>query len=90
MSATIWKIELGDRIVKTHEMPADSRILAVQIQHGAPVLWAEVDPSAPKVLRRFEWAATGGSVPRGVYVGTVQLHDGALVLHLYDLGEVQP
>lgn len=84
---TIWKFELplvGDIKLK---MPVDADLLCVQLQRGNPCLWIECDPESPRVHRNFQWVGTGHETSRiGIYVGTVQLAGGDLVLHLYDLG----
>lgn len=70
-------------------MPGVSRILSVQVQHGRPCLWAEVDPSKPKIRRMIFIVGTGHELPKGykTFVGTVQQLDGRLVWHIYDGGE---
>lgn len=63
--------------------------LDVQVQKGKPVLWAEIvaDSIAPPRTYSFRWVATGQDMPDEnlAYVGTVQLEDGYLVLHLFRL-----
>jgi hypothetical protein len=57
------------------------------VQHGAPVLWVAVDPAAPVERRVFRVVVTGGS-DVGVadrYVGTIQMFDGSLVLHVFEV-----
>lgn len=71
------------------EMPRESRILTVQAQNGVPVVWAVVDPAAPTVSRKLLSVATGQHSPGGDYVNTFQMNSGALVFHVFDLGEVQ-
>jgi len=71
----------------TFSMPSDSRVIAVQVQFDVPTLWAQVDPKSPGVTKTFEWVGTGHPVPDdGEYVGTVQVHGGAFVFHLYEVG----
>lgn len=63
-----------------------AKILCVQMQGDTPCVWAEVDDDDPAFERRsFVFYGTGQSMPRhpGMYVGTIQMHDGALVFHLY-------
>lgn len=90
---TIWKFELSidDEIVV--QMPEGARILSVQTQGGPiPMLWAVVDPTAPKVKRRLILRGTGHpmSLEDAIlpFIGTFQLQGGALVFHLFDGGEV--
>ena len=86
---TIWKYQLmaGDK--QTIDMPSGARPLCVQVQNGVPCLWALCDPSAPKEKRYFEVFGTGHIVTPGTrdYLGTVQLLDGALVLHVFESEE---
>jgi len=82
----IYKYPVGDSAVS---MPAGARLLTAQMQHGSLFVWAIVDPSAPRVLRCIRVYGTGHELPAnpGAYLGTVQMHDGALVLHVFDEGE---
>lgn len=86
---TIWKYQLKtiDQFIR---MPAGSKLLSVQIQHGHPQLWVLCDPNARLTPRRVRVYGTGhtvdSSVP-GEFVGTYQLMDGALVFHVFDLGD---
>lgn len=67
-------------------LPKGAVVLSVHTQRGQPFMWAEVDPDAPLVERRFCLRGTGhpfqGS--EGGFVGTFLLHDGGLVFHLYE------
>lgn len=96
MSAwTIWKFPLPldtDRFEL--RMPA-AVPLSVQLQNGDPVMWAAVLPETAdggdRNLRTFVWVGTGHPLPDDVriidrdYRGTVQLHGGSLVLHLFEV-----
>lgn len=56
-------------------------------------LWALVETVEPKVRRTLVAVGTGLPVDGVVahpYIGTVVLHNGALVLHVFDLGEQEP
>lgn len=70
-------------------MPVGARILHVQMQMGVPVLWALVDPRAPREIRRFINEGTGQTFDgSGLdYVGTWQEEnsDGAFVFHLFEV-----
>lgn len=69
----------------TIAMPTDTEVLCVQIQDGLSQIWAKVDPDKGLVERRFYWRGTGHPADGlGRYVGTVQMHDGALVFHLFE------
>lgn len=65
-------------------MPRGTRVLSVQIQNGAPQVWAAVDQDVPLLPRRFSWRGTGHplSGSEGRFIGTVQL--GPLVVHLFE------
>ncbi len=71
-------------------MPEGARVLDVQIQHGAPCIWALVDTSKPNVNRMFRLAGTGHPIKpdeahKHIYIGTFQMSDGALVFHLFEV-----
>jgi len=70
------------------QMPKGAQILSVQMQHGVPVIWALVDPDrdTPVVERQFHLAGTGHPLPNalGKFVGTFQMMNGDLVLHLFE------
>ena len=91
---TIWKFEcpIADEVVI--HMPLGSQILCVQMQHNVPCIWALVDDAMPKLIHNFAWRGTGHpcdnlkprhheSEPR--YIGTVQMHNGSLVFHLFEV-----
>jgi hypothetical protein len=85
---TIWKYPVLVTDTFTIHMPTGARILSVQVQDGGAMMWALVDPDAPKVTRTFRVAGTGHKVDAaGVFVGTFQMLNGRLVFHLFDLGE---
>lgn len=72
------------------DMPIGAEPLSVQMQRGRPVLWALVNPEAPKVRRRFITVGTGHVFSEHhdvTFVGTFQMNDGDLVFHLFDAGE---
>jgi hypothetical protein len=80
---TIWKypVPLADSFVLN--MPKDATPLHVDVQRGAPCLWALVDTSAPNEERTFRLVGTGGDVPRDTcYVGTFQ--QGPFVWHVFE------
>lgn len=90
---TIWKAgaEIGDTV--TVRIPAGARLLTIQVQHGSPCVWFLCDPSSPLVDRELAIHGTGHPIPpesaHSPYLGTFQLHGGALVLHAFDRGERQ-
>lgn len=87
---TVFKypVEITDNVFV--EMPVGAEILCVQLQRGVPCIWAKVDPKVVTSRRRFRWAGTGHPLnPERDhrYVGTVQMEDGALVFHLFEVLE---
>lgn len=73
------------------EMPKGARLIHAHEQAGQVCVWAEVDPAAEPVLRKVLVVPTGNLSTGLTYVGTAHLVEGgqALVLHVYDGGEVQ-
>jgi len=70
-------------------MPFGAEILCVQMQNGDPTIWAAVDEMNSLVPRNIAMAGTGhelGDISKWKYIGTVQMYDGALVWHCFDLG----
>jgi len=68
-------------------MPAGAKILSFQLQKGIPTIWAEVDPAARPVERRFVAYGTGKDLPppeRRAYVGTYQCDGGETVWHVFE------
>lgn len=84
--AAIWKFPLDVVDLQAVKMPAGSRLLTVQVQHGSPVLWAIVQPTAPVVRRDIRIVGTGHPLPAalGEYIGTFQMLEGELVWHAFD------
>ena len=83
----IWKypIEISD--VQHVTMPPGAVDLSVQMQHGRPCIWAEVDSdTTEQELRRFVMYGTGQSMRQdhGRFIGTFQTNAGAFVFHLYE------
>ena len=64
-----------------------AQILAIQTQHGKPMLWAQVDHDNSTVRRKFIIFGTGIEISidweRLSYIGTWQ--DGGLVWHLCEM-----
>lgn len=87
---TIWKYPVPISSSFLLEMPRGATLLDVQVQHGAPYLWAMVDPTAAKVGRVLHVHGTGKGIhePSGSYVGSFQLAGGELVFHVFSGGEV--
>lgn len=87
---SIWKFEVPIDDVFTTAIPRGATILSVDEQHGTVWMWAEVDPDASKEKRSFRLAGTGHSMPANEerrFIGTVFLHGGSLVFHLFEIEE---
>lgn len=81
---TIWKFVL-DGPNPNVAMPAGAQVVAFGEQDGRLTLWAAVDPTAPRVPRRFTVVGTGWEFPATAkHLGTVQAPNG-LVWHLMEL-----
>ena len=85
MSKTIWKfpVAVGRR---TQLMPTGAEILSVQVQRGAPQMWALVDTHKPSEAREFAVYGTGQPVPKdpGRFIDTFQVADGDLIFHIFE------
>ncbi len=104
---TIWKFELdlsgGD--MSQIEMPEGAATISAGVQGMTFVVWALIDPDAPRVTRRFVVHGTGHPVLKEVTeTFTAGIHDhpvevlasfintvfmGPLVFHVFELGEVE-
>lgn len=88
---TIWKYPLTTETRCIIGMPEGAEILTIQVQNNVPCVWAEVDTEAELEERVFCFFATGeeigfdGQEYDYLYVGTVQLYNGASVLHVFEL-----
>ena len=87
---TIWKfpLEMGANSIT---MPRAAKILTVAAQYDELQMWALVDPDAPREDRVFFVLGTGQNLPEKIsasfwdrYIGTCQLMDGALVVHVFE------
>ena len=86
----------------TLDLPKGARVLCVQVQYERPWIWALVEPKEKFEPRTFRLAGTGHEIAGvdsryavspmncGRYIGTFQLHGGALVFHLFDLESEEP
>lgn len=83
------KFQLGITDRQTIAMPQGAEILSVQVQHQALCLWALVDPGQPCQPRVFRIYGTGHSIDQevGGYVGSVQMANGSLVWHVFEVTE---
>lgn len=86
MNRTIWKFDLQVAGRQVVNVPNGAKLLTIQMQHGRPVLWAEVNPDEPHVAgREILCFGTGHPItPKQTYLGTVQEMGGNLVWHFYE------
>lgn len=83
----VWKFDLQVVFEQPLSMPEGAKALCVQTQDGYPKLWAECDPSKPRIQRVFRTLTTGEDFPPSIwkYVGTYQMGNGAFVAHVYEV-----
>ena len=89
----IWKYELIIDDIQKIEMPVGARGLTAQWQQGKLCLWCMVDEDQPMEKRKVRIYGTGHGMEdfgeyiasnfSETYVGTFQMHDGALVFHVF-------
>ena len=89
-SMTIWKFDVLQQSTQLIEMPTGAKILSTGVQgQNSLVVWALVDPDAPKRHRRINVCMTGselythGSTSHHVFIGTVTKRNG-IVLHVFE------
>lgn len=81
---TIWKFPFPIRDQFAIEMPADSKIVLLELQGGEPCLWAIVHPRMCKVTRRFRIVGTGHPIEAGLeHVASFQ--QLSFVWHLFEV-----
>lgn len=68
-------------------MPANAEILTVQEQNGTGTIWAAHDEGDVIEQRSFVLQPTGASFDASnlTYIGTYQVHNGSIVLHLFEV-----
>lgn len=66
-------------------LPVGAEPLCIQTQGDLSCMWAKVDPGAPNTTYRFRIAGTGHDLDEdvGQYIGSFQMHGGALVFHVF-------
>lgn len=82
----IWKFPLSTAPTHLAVMPAGAEILHVKERDNFPCIWALVDTRQTVTERRtFHIVQTGDDIPAdaGRYIGTVHLHNGTHVLHVF-------
>jgi hypothetical protein len=67
-------------------MPKGAQLIHVNEQGGDILIWAIVEPDAPKVWREIDVVGTGWELHRiGKHIGTA--HCGTFVWHVFDTGD---
>ena len=88
----VWKYHLRpDSLVK--EIPVGGIVRYVNEQFNQICVWVEVDPNRPQEKRFFEIYGTGHKIHEDMsinrtYLGSVKLHSGSLIFHVYEYVEV--
>lgn len=84
---TIWKFPLEMVDIQVVQMPHNSEILCAQMQNDKVCVWARVDNAetqpSHKVMFYVHGTGHAATSPTSKYLGTVQMHDGALVYHVF-------
>lgn len=83
----IWKTVLNVEEEQAVFLPKGSKILSVQVQQGVPCMWFQCEPGSMQERRTIRMIGTGlsCSIPdTDVFLGTVQLENGYLVLHVFE------
>lgn len=86
MNLTVHKYQLAFGplgVVVEIMMPRGAEILTVNVQSDIICIWARVDTHEPYEGRRFCITATGTPCPPDKYVGTVLMHDGNFIFHVF-------
>ncbi len=86
---TVYKYPLKLEDSQVVELPYAANVLCVQAQYDLPYIWALVDTETrgPINYRTFRIHGTGHEIKDAnslVYIDTFQLHDGALVFHVFE------
>ena len=88
MGKVIWKYPVPVTDLFEVEMPIGAEVITVQMQGGAPYMWALVDSNRELETRFFRVAGTGNPLPDTMdlfgYLGTFQMLGGQLVWHLFE------
>ena len=81
----IYKYPIETTDTQIVMLPKQAKILTVQVQHGQPCLWAEVNTMLAFERVVIEVFGTGHPMPPGnrEYIGTYQLYGGDLIFHVY-------
>jgi hypothetical protein len=76
-----------DKREQTVLLPEFAEVLSAQVQRGDGQIWALVDTDEEQKPRKFFVFVTGAAVKnpeRLRFVDTLQLHEGSIVLHVFE------
>ncbi len=82
---TIYKYDVPLTNEVGIEIPGFIQWLHVGVQYDVAVVWAVVDTDKPMANQRLHVRGTGHPMTgeEGEHVGSIQLHGGALVFHVF-------
>jgi hypothetical protein len=82
----VWKETLSLTVSQGIEVPEGAKMLHAGLQGGLVCVWFQCDPEAPKTVRTILMVGTGHKEvsDNARYLGTVLLHGGSLVLHIFE------
>lgn len=84
MGLTIWKARLSIVPNTSIMVPAEAEFLSAHTQYEEICVWFRCNPSNPLEPRNIAIVPTGGPCPEtGKFLGTVLLHGGSLVFHVF-------
>ncbi len=91
MAVYKYEITTDDGDIVTVTMPHGAEPKFFAAQNDNMFVWAVVDKKAQPAKHKFRIAGTGHELTYSEsrnYIGTAMLRGGALVFHLFDLGEM--
>lgn len=84
----VYKYNVPEKDLFSIIMP-EHEVLSVQVQHNNIFMWVVVDTETKEKIYHFRLCGTGHElrITKYDYIGTVQLYEGDLVLHLFEIKE---
>ncbi|PID86399.1 hypothetical protein CSB08_00235 [Candidatus Gracilibacteria bacterium] len=84
---TVYKYEVPIEDYFSLQIPKGSEILSFQTQRSTPCIWVKVDPENTTEERKFRFLGTGHPIEEEnlSFIGTIKLHQGGLVFHLFEI-----
>lgn len=86
MDSVVYKYDVAIDDEFELDLPSGSHVLTVQMQHDKPRMWVRHPIKCGTFAKhRFRLAGTGHTISGSwSYVGSFQMHQGAIVLHLFE------